>query len=142
VYALSYSKLSDVLYMNVLRSAQRSKFYLIVSSIARIPSYFTVQFPGVTESDKENTFICTVEYVRRPSEMSFSDILFDGIDRMLKLTNSDSFMNAVTLNLCTIEIYCDGFSQSMARQRLGKHVPTRKNGRCILCGRILQLVAR
>jgi hypothetical protein len=29
-----------------------------------------------------------------------------------------------------------------ARQRLGKHVPTRNNGSCVLCGRMLQLVAR
>jgi hypothetical protein len=33
--------------------------------------------------------------------------------------------------------YCDGFAENIDRQRLGKHVPTRNNGSCVLCGRML-----
>jgi hypothetical protein len=29
------------------------------------------------------------------------------------------------------ETYCNGFAQSVSRQRLGKHVPTCNNGRCV-----------
>jgi hypothetical protein len=67
-----------------------------------------LQFPGLIKSDKENVFVCIVEYVRGNIEMlSFPGISFHGIDKILKLTNSDSFMNVVILNLCTIEIYIE-----------------------------------
>jgi hypothetical protein len=41
-----------------------------------------------------------------------------------------------------IEKYCDEFAQSITRQQLSKHVPTRSNGSCVLSRRMLQLVAR
>jgi hypothetical protein len=28
-------------------------------------------------------------------------------------------------------LYCNGFAQSVSRQRFGKHVPTCNNGRCV-----------
>jgi hypothetical protein len=49
--------------------------------------------------------VCIDEYVTGHTEMSFSGISFRGIDKMLKLTNSDSFMNAITLHLYATEIY-------------------------------------
>jgi hypothetical protein len=39
--------------------------------------------------------------------------------------------------------YCNGFAQSIARQRIGKHLPTRaQQWKLCLSGRMLQLVAR
>jgi hypothetical protein len=46
-------------------------------------------------------------------------------------SKSSSLLTSVTDQNDSNQVYCNGFAQSVSKQRLGEHVPTCNDGRCV-----------